>query len=181
MRFDRRKTYPGLGQIDAYDSDTDRLVRTTIIPHRVGGVIKSPGRQTFPINVMQRFMGSRRWKFAAGRMTHGGASPFFGSKWTGVDAQIVIAASPIPFVNNLFIDFNQNIGAGIKSSWEVYIDGVKDTVTGAQLQTNTSGAKVILNIGFAATLAGGEVIEVSHIVAGEGIPIITKYPVINGH
>ena len=181
MRFDRRKTYPGLGQINAHDSDTDRLVRSTIIPHRVNGVIKSPGINTLPVNVMQRFMGDRRWKFAASRMTDGGTSPFFGNKWTGVNAEITEAFSPVPFAQNIFVAFNQNVAAGIKSTWDVFVNGVSVNITGVQLQGTESHSKTIINIGITPVLVNGDVIEVSHVLPGQGIPIITKHPVINGH
>jgi len=178
-RLDRRVTYPGLGATDAYDSDTDRVVRTTIIPRRVGGIIKSPGFQLFPLNVQQRLMGSRRWKFAAGRMTHGGTSSFFDSKYTGVNAQIVRAWTEAPFVNNINVTFNQEVAAGIKSTWDVFVNGTSVNVGGVQFATE--GDKFTLTIGGLPNILAGQVLEVSHVLPGQGIPIITKFPVENLH
>jgi len=75
MRFDRRKTYPESNVASKVE------VLKTIVPEKIGGVIKSRGRANVALNrAVGRIGHPFIHQLESQRMNEGGTSPFFGSQ-----------------------------------------------------------------------------------------------------
>lgn len=86
MRFDRRRTYPLFDKNDTSNTGilTNVIAEETIVPVRVGGVIKSNRTLKsggLPVNRSVSILTHPYlYKIAAGKMNKGGTSRFFGSR-----------------------------------------------------------------------------------------------------
>lgn len=177
MRFanSRRKTYPGLtdGRTKR-NQEADRISIIAIAPRKVKGFIRSYGKAFIPMNrAMSLMPRGTHWRLSTNRRTPGGASPFYGSNYKENAAVPISGVLVTVGGNRAELVMNRRIAAGVSFKWLMTINGVEQVPKGVSVADDDKTVSVVPE----GTLLATDIVTVSHPIPGEGIAVITDYPV----